>query len=126
MDPHISPTNSIAYYEAVRAAIGEANAQNAVRFFLLPGVYHCQDGEGFVRTDVLTPIVDWVERGVAPEALIMTGADGTRPVFPFPALARYSGTGDRAEASSYVAEAPATPFVVRRWIGEALFSPPAK
>ena len=125
-DPHISPTNSISYYEAVKSTIGEAKAKEAVRFFLLPGVYHCEGGEGPVRTDVLTAIVDWVERGAAPEALILRGANGARPVFPYPARAKYSGSGDRAQASSYVAETPAAPFVVRKWIGEALFAPPAK
>ncbi len=68
-NPHISPTNSISYYEAVKSTIGEAKAKEAVRFFLLPGVYHCEGGEGPVRTDVLTAIVDWVERGAAAEAL---------------------------------------------------------
>jgi feruloyl esterase len=124
-DPHISPWNSIAYYQGVENVLGEA-ARNSARLFLLPGVYHCEGGEGPVQTDVLSAILDWVEQGKAPDALIMRGAGVSRPVFPFPALAAYRGTGDKADAASYVAARPDTPLKVRAWIGEALFAPPAK
>ena len=120
-DPHISPFNTIAYYDAVKAAIGDARAQQAVRFFLLPGLYHCEGGEGPVQTDVLSAIIDWVENGKAPQSLIAHGAGGSRPVFPFPALAAYDGMGKRSEASSYTPSAREAPRV-RAWIGEALFA----
>jgi hypothetical protein len=124
-DPHISPTNSISYYDAVKATLGEARAEESVRFFLIPGLYHCEGGEGPVQTDVLTAMIKWVEEGRAPDELIMREGDVSRPVFPYPALAKYDGDGDRSRFSSYKPAAPTLPFVVRKWIGEDLFKPKA-
>jgi feruloyl esterase len=64
--------------------------------FLVPGVHHGGGGPGFTEFDSLTALENWVENGQAPEKLI-TGrlsngvVERTRPVFPYPVLARYSG-----------------------------------
>jgi hypothetical protein len=103
-DPHISPINTIAYHEAVERTMGKERAAAFERLYLLPGVYHCGGGEGPSLVDLLTPVIDWVERGVAPGAVIAR-AGGTaprmRPVYPYPAVARYIGQGDPNDASSY-------------------------
>lgn len=61
--------------------------------------------------DALAALVQWVEKGVAPSKIIATKynndvvADGvamTRPLCPFPAVPKYSGTGATTEASSFV------------------------
>ena len=121
-DPHISPFNTVAYYDAVKATIGEAKAETSVRFFLIPGLYHCEGGEGPAETDVLTATVDWVEHGHAPAALIVHDDRASRPVFPYPMLAAYSGRGDRSQAASYVPAPPPAPLTVRPWIGARLFT----
>jgi len=57
--------------------------------------------------DSLTALENWVEKGQAPEELI-TGrlnngfVERTRPVFPYPVLARYSGKGDPKQADSFL------------------------
>jgi hypothetical protein len=121
-DPHISPLNSIAYYRAVRATLGAQAADDAVRLFLIPGLYHCEGGEGFTKTDILTPLIAWVEDGKAPDALLLAGDNGTRPVFPYPAIAEYAGTGDRSSASSWRAVVPASEPALRPWIGETFLA----
>jgi feruloyl esterase len=67
-DPHISPLNTIAYHDAVGKFMG-GSANGFERLYLLPGVYHCGDGEGPSKVDFLTPLLDWVERGAAPQAV---------------------------------------------------------
>jgi hypothetical protein len=125
-DPHISPLNSIAYYRAVRAALGTEAADKAVRLFLIPGLYHCESGEGFIKTDILTPLIAWVEGGKAPSELVLAGENGTRPVFPYPAVAEYSGTGERMSPASWRAVIPAAEPALRPWIGEAFLTPERK
>ena len=119
-DPHISPTNSISYAEAVEAKLGES-AAGTFRFFLIPGLYHCEGGIGPVQTDVLSAMLDWVEQGKAPASLTLRDGQQTRPVYPYPTLAIYDGKGDPASASSYAPQAPKERFRVRTWMGSALF-----
>jgi len=69
-DPHISPLNTVAYLNAVQRVMGAAQAEAFTRLYLLPGVYHCGNGEGPSAVDFLTPLLDWVERGVAPQAVV--------------------------------------------------------
>jgi hypothetical protein len=68
-DPHISPINSIAYYRAVEATLGAQKVRDNMRFYLFPGLYHCGGGDGLNTFDILTPVMQWVEGGQAPEAL---------------------------------------------------------
>lgn len=68
-DPHISPLNSIAYYTAVRQQIGAEKTDAFVRLYVFPGMYHCSNGEGPYQIDLLTPMMAWVEDGVAPDAI---------------------------------------------------------
>nr|WP_321269870.1 tannase/feruloyl esterase family alpha/beta hydrolase [uncultured Tolumonas sp.] len=69
-DPHISPLNTIAYHEAVHKFMGEYQANTFERLYLLPGMYHCEGGEGPNKIDLLTPMMDWVEHNKAPEAIV--------------------------------------------------------
>jgi Tannase and feruloyl esterase len=121
-DPHISPLNSIAYYRAVRATLGAEAADQALRLFLIPGLYHCEGGEGFTKTDILAPLMAWVEEGKAPDELVLAGDSGTRPVFPYPAVAEYDGKGDRESAASWRPVVPGTEPALRPWIGEAFLA----
>ena len=69
-DPHISPVNTIAYHTALVALMGNERTQAFERLYLFPGMYHCSGGEGPSQVDLLTAILNWVERGVAPDAVI--------------------------------------------------------
>jgi len=69
-DPHISPINTIAYHDAVVALLGEERTDAFERLYLFPGLHHCSGGEGPGQVDLLTPMIDWVEKGIAPHAVI--------------------------------------------------------
>jgi feruloyl esterase len=100
-DPGPSPLSTIAYYDAVRAAVPAA--RDSMRLFLAPGVLHCGGGSGPDRFDTLTALENWVERGVAPASMVATkqGSPLSRPLCPYPALPRYKGTGDPNDAASF-------------------------
>lgn len=106
-DAAILATSSIAYYEGVEKLIGgRAQTQDFFRLFLIPGVHHCGGGPGLTQFDALTLLEDWVEKGQAPGVMIASrSVDGvterTRPIYPYPLLARYSGQGDPKQASSF-------------------------
>ena len=133
-DQHISPLNSIEYYQAVERLMGADRVREFARLFLIPGVYHCGGGYGLSRFDVLTPLMGWVERGAAPDRLLASrlrpgarGAPriaGTRPVFPFPEVARYSGRGRIDDPASFIAADPAPADVAPiRWLGAKYMAP---
>jgi feruloyl esterase len=74
-------------------------------------LHHCAGGPGFTQFDALTLLENWVEKGQAPDVMIATQLAGgaparTRPIYPYPVLARYSGQGDPTQASSFVPHDP--------------------
>jgi len=81
-DLMVQPTSSIAYYRGVQKALGEKLTDSFMRFFLLPGVGHCGNGEGPSQADLLTPLMAWTELHRAPEVIIVgktAGREGPPP-----------------------------------------------
>ena len=75
-DDSISPDGTIAYYTALQTQMGGQGAtQKFARLFMFPGVYHCSGGYGPSHFDLVTPIVNWVENGVAPDQIIAVQYD---------------------------------------------------
>jgi len=137
-DPIVPTLNTIAYYERLianrirRGLHNEREREEALRrteefarLFLLLGAGHCSQGAGpFTVEDdpfpvgqphdaiawlALDSLVQWVERGIAPDQIIayhVTNgvADVSRPVCSYPALPRYKG-GDPSKAGSFVCAA---------------------
>lgn len=105
-DPGPSPLSTIGYFEAVRDKVPAA--QDSVRLFLAPGVLHCGGGAGPDRFDALTAMERWVEQGTPPASMIATKANQplSRPLCPYPQLARYKGSGDTNDAASFACTAP--------------------
>lgn len=106
-DPWFSSLDTVRYYEDMAAANGGLDTVSAwSRTFLVPGMGHCQGGDDTLdRFDMLGAVVEWVEEDEAPDAVEATGTampGVSRPLCPWPQYARYSGQGDRDEASSYV------------------------
>jgi hypothetical protein len=107
-DGAIMATSSIGYYEGVvRAMGGRRQTEDFFRLFLVPGVHHGGGGPGFTEFDSMTALENWVEKGQGPDKLIVGRlsngiVERTRPVFPYPILARYSGKGDPKQADSFV------------------------
>lgn len=111
-DPQISPGNSTQYYRQVADALGGAGKiHGAYRLFMAPGMGHCGGGEGPNSFDMLAAIEDWVERGKAPDRVVASRSEGgkvvrTRPLCPYPQVARYSGSGSVDDAANFTCAAP--------------------
>lgn len=110
-DQQVNPLPGIEYYETVSKRMGEAATRDFYRLFMVPGMYHCGSGPGCGSVDWLAALMDWVEKGVAPAQL--TGAHlekgqatRTRPLCPYPQVARYRGTGNVDEAASFECRLP--------------------
>jgi len=72
------------------------------RLFLVPGMTHCGGGRSTDQFDVLSVIQDWVERGQVPDRIVAKGAafpGRTRPLCPYPQVARYDGGNSEDEHS---------------------------
>jgi len=112
-DPGPSPENTITYYSQASKASGGGTTDDWMRLFLLPGVAHCGGGVGPDQADFLGAMERWREQGVAPAQITAsrnTGRSGltpmTRPLCPFPQVARYKGSGSADEAVNFVCAAP--------------------
>jgi hypothetical protein len=106
-DASILASSSVGYYQSVEKLMGgRAATQDFFRLFLIPGVHHCGGGPGLSDFDALTLLENWVEKGQPPDVLLASRkVDGvterTRPIYPYPILARYSGKGDPKQAASF-------------------------
>jgi pimeloyl-ACP methyl ester carboxylesterase len=117
-DPIFSSDDTTAWYEALRAGNG-GDASNFARFYRVPGMTHCSAGPATDQFDMLTPLVNWVENGVAPDSVVASvrgagnaggvnaelpagwSATRTRPLCPYPKVARYKGSGSIESADSF-------------------------
>lgn len=104
-DPALSAFETIKHYQ--EAEQKDKNIQSSIRLFLLPGVLHCGGGPGPDGVDWVKLIRDWVENDKAPERLVLTKKEKdkvvmTRPVFPFPKVAVYSGQGDPNREKNFI------------------------
>ena len=112
-DPVFSVNHTIHWYENLLAA--DPAAADYARLFVVPGMNHCGGGPATDRLDVFSAIVNWVERGVAPDRVNATVSGGnaerptawsatrSRPLCPYPKKAvRKRGAADLESAASFV------------------------
>jgi len=105
-DPWFSALDTIDYYERMtKANGGPEQVMNWSRLYLAPGVGHCGGGPVALDTfDMLTALVDWVEKGTAPASVTATGRalpGRSRPLCAYPQHAHYKGTGDTQDAKNF-------------------------
>jgi feruloyl esterase len=108
-DPGVPPAGMLDYYGLVAQASGGYPAtQEWFRVFMIAGMHHCRGGDAPNKFDFLPAIVAWVEQGTAPNGVIATqhADDGktvkrTRPLYAYPSVARYDGSGDVNEAANW-------------------------
>ncbi|HMS27789.1 MAG TPA: tannase/feruloyl esterase family alpha/beta hydrolase [Burkholderiaceae bacterium] len=116
-DPVFSESDTRAWVDRVNQVV--PNSSNVVRHFPVPGMNHCSGGPAADQFDALTPLVQWVEQGIAPQSIIASvrgagnvggvnaelpkswTAKRTRPLCVYPAVAQYKGSGSLEEASSF-------------------------
>ena len=113
-DQLIPAAGTIDYYKRVQQKMGgEKKTAKFARLFLAPGVDHGFRGPGATPIGLNEAILRWVEEGKAPDKLIAERRDAngkvtrTRPLFPFPQVAKYKGRGSTDEAKNFVSRTPA-------------------
>lgn len=104
-DTILQPMMGVDYYEAAMAKNGPGTT-DFLRLYMAPGMGHCGGGIGPDRYDRTTAMIDWVEKGKAPESLIASRvvnnrAVRTRPLCPYPQVAHYQGQGSIDDASNF-------------------------
>lgn len=115
-DPVFSVDDTASWYDKLDAYYG-GSAAMAVRFFRVPGMLHSRGGPATDQYDGLSALVNWVEKGQAPDRIVASArgagnpggvnldvpadwsASRTRPLCPYPAVARYKGGNVEIESS---------------------------
>ena len=110
-DQNFSAQPTINYYERVRDTVGAGQIEEWLRLFLAPGMGHCGGGEGPNVFDPLAALEQWVENGHAPGIITASHltdgkVDRTRPLCPYPQVAKYRGTGSIDEAANFACQLP--------------------
>jgi feruloyl esterase len=105
-DPWFSALDTLGYYKAMAADNGGLEKVSAwSRFFFVPGMGHCGGGQAALDNfDMLDAIVNWVEKGVAPQSVEASGKafpGRTRPLCAYPKHAQYKGSGDSEKAENF-------------------------
>ena len=109
-DSILQPMMGVNYYERAVAKNG-TNTTNFFRLFMIPGMAHCSGGVGPDQHDPMTAIINWVEKGQAPASILASRVVNaqvvrTRPLCPYPQVARYSGQGSIDDAANFRCVAP--------------------
>lgn len=107
-DALVTPFYSKAYYDNVLVP-KMGNVDSFYRLFFIPGFGHCMGGVGCGDIDWLTELENWVEKGIAPDKIIGTRAadsskgwaERTRPMCPYPKVAKYKGSGSIDDADNF-------------------------
>jgi feruloyl esterase len=128
VDESLMPAHTLAWWRATAARLGgDAALADVARLYLVPGMLHCGGGPGAAEVDYLTALERWVEEDEPPDALVAArvrepaptyvrqprfplppgAVQFTRPLYPYPDVAAYAGSGDPASAGSFVRRQPA-------------------
>jgi feruloyl esterase len=108
--------------------MGAEKVDSFARLYMAPGVEHCTEGPGpsaFGQLGIPTAkgskfglfdaLEDWVEKDAPPADVVATkyaqengarNAVVTRPLCPYPQVAKYNGTGDPNDAANFVCTSP--------------------
>jgi feruloyl esterase len=107
-DPWFSPLDTLEYYKSLAARNGGSDkVAEWSRMFLVPGMCHCGGGPALDQFDMLGAVVNWVEKGIAPDSVIATGKafpGRSRPLCAYPKDAQYAGQGDPNDAHNFTCQ----------------------
>jgi feruloyl esterase len=116
-DPVFSVNDTVRWYDRLNKNL-QGHADAVARLFTIPGETHCGGGVTLDKFDALTALIDWVEKGKAPDHIIASANPAnkevpaswspgrTRPLCPYPSYAAYSGQGDSEDAANFVCKTP--------------------
>jgi feruloyl esterase len=104
-DAILQPMMGVNYYERAVEENGPGTPE-FFRLFMVPGMAHCGGGIGPDRHDAMSAIIDWVEAGQAPDSMVASKVVDdeivrTRPLCPYPQVARHTGRGSIDDAASF-------------------------
>ena len=108
-DPVFSINDTISWWNDVNRANNGA-ASDFTRLFAVPGMNHCAGGPATDQFDAFTALMNWVEKGAAPESIVATAGQNspwpgrTRPLCAYPRQARYKGSGSVEDAGNFVCQ----------------------
>ena len=111
-DNSIAPQASVNFYARALAATKAPTRGAAwLRLYMVPGMGHCSGGDGPDTFDMMSALDSWVDKGTLPQQIeaskIAAGkVTRTRPLCPYPQVARYKGTGSIDEAANFACVAP--------------------
>jgi Tannase and feruloyl esterase len=127
-DDAIPPAGNINYHERVAAVMGgHTEVAKFMRMYLMPGTAHSSQGRAYTvggkndsvplpklpgnanqtptreQDQLFTALVDWVEKGAAPNEIMLTSRDNSvsYPVCVYPLRTTWNGSGPATQASSY-------------------------
>jgi hypothetical protein len=104
-DQILQPMMGVNFYERAVSTNGPSTA-DFFRLFMIPGMAHCAGGPGPDRYDAVTAVIDWVEKNKAPDSMVASKLTNntvvrTRPLCPYPEVARYTGKGSIDDATNF-------------------------
>jgi pimeloyl-ACP methyl ester carboxylesterase len=123
-DPLIMPRGTVRYFEAITDTLG-AMVEEFAKLYMVPGMDHCSGGAGpnrfgFVPAGLGDPVdpeqnifralMAWSEHGVEPQRLVASKYEAdnpaqplqrTRPLCPYPSVARHRGSGSMDDAANF-------------------------
>lgn len=107
-DSLVNPAGLNRWYgRLVEANGGIAATQKFARLYNVPGMEHCTGGSALDVFDPVTPLYDWVEKGIEPKTLLATGKSfpgRSRGICAYPQVSRYVGSGDVNDPKSFRCE----------------------
>jgi Tannase and feruloyl esterase len=107
-DPVFSINDTFDWWRHVDAA-SHGEAAGFVRVYAVPGMNHCMGGPATDQFDALSAVIDWVEKGTAPDRIeahagpMSPWPGRSRPLCPYPKIARYR-SGDINQSASFGCE----------------------
>ena len=109
-DTILQPMMGVNYYEQAMSKNG-ADTKTFFRLFMIPGMAHCSGGIGPDRHDPMTAVINWVEKDKAPDSMTASRVVNnqvvrSRPLCPYPQVARYTGQGSIDDAANFRCTAP--------------------
>jgi hypothetical protein len=117
-DSAIPAANAVNFYDSITKAMGASAASDMVRLYMVPGMGHCGGGpgpnqfgqasvpHGDPQHDIDAALEAWVEKSQAPGTIIASRLEKgkvtrTRPLCPWPATAKWNGTGSTDDAANF-------------------------
>lgn len=122
--PVFSVNDTMNWYDNNFKARWGADAASSARLSIVPGMGHSRGGPATDQYDMVDALVKWVETGAAPASVTATArgtggtiasvntepatwnANRTRLLCPYPAIARYNGSGSIEDAANFSCLAP--------------------